>query len=206
MSQADRTPLFLTAIAALIVGGLLGFLGARAKYNKPLVDPALPEGHPTTQGPTQGNPDGTAPEGFTMDQHSDSIQQYIDKAAADPSDIKNKIMLGNIFYDGKKWEKALSWYDKALSIQPNNTDVLVDSGVCLKNMHRSQEALERFEHAVKLDPSKPQAHYNRVVVLFFDLGDKEGAQKAMAEAEKAGVDPEFLAPLKKEIEGGNPHP
>jgi len=140
------------------------------------------------------------PGDFSMDEHSDTIQAYIRKAEEDPQDVQSKVMLGNIYYDGNKFDQALKWYDLALQIEPDNTDVLVDSGVCLRNLKRPQEALERFEHALKIEQAKPQAWYNMAVVYFFDLAQPEKALETLKSGEAAGVDPQFLAPLRKEVE------
>ena len=122
---------------------------------------------------------------FDPDQHNSMIAGFIAKAKSDPQDVQSKIMLGNIYYDKGDFREALPWYEEALKLQPANTDVIVDLGVCYREMGDFEKALSYFDQALKVDPVKKQALFNRVVVYAADLKQKDKAEAALKEFEKA---------------------
>lgn len=65
---------------------------------------------------------------------------------------------------GRK-EEALKSYDEALEIDPNAVDVLLNSGVLLRDMLRHHEALERFNRIVGIDPNHAAGLANCAILL-----------------------------------------
>ena len=50
------------------------------------------------------------------------------------------------------FEKALSYFDQAIILQPNNPDLLNKKGVALRGLGRYDEAIECFNKSLQLDP------------------------------------------------------
>jgi len=134
--------------------------------------------------PGPGSPPGE-PSSFDPNQHNSMIAQFIEKAKSDPKDFQSKMMLGNIYYDKGDFSEAIPWYEEALKLQPGNTDILVDLGVCFREMKAYNRALELFEQALTIDPVKKQALHNRVVVYGMDLKQRDKADQALKAFEKA---------------------
>jgi tetratricopeptide (TPR) repeat protein len=64
-----------------------------------------------------------------------------------------RLIHGDVLLAMDRKEDALHSYNKALEINPNYIDALVNSGILLRDMARHQEALERFNHVLTLEPT-----------------------------------------------------
>lgn len=62
-------------------------------------------------------------------------------------------------------DEALQSYDRALEIQPDYTEVLINSGVLLREMHQHARALERFNRVLQTKPDYETALANCAVLL-----------------------------------------
>ncbi len=68
-----------------------------------------------------------------------------------------RLVHGDVLLAMDRKEDALHSYNKALEINPNYIEVLVNSGILLRDMSRHREALERFNHILTLDPANATA-------------------------------------------------
>ena len=67
-------------------------------------------------------------------------------------DISELIKKGSQLIIDGNFEEALSYFDQAIVIQPNNPDLLNKKGVALRGLGRYDEALECFNKSLQLDP------------------------------------------------------
>lgn len=167
-------------IAGTVLGAVLGFIATRQYY----VGKAAPAPAPIQAMGQEPSPAGNVapaggPEAFDPSQHLAMVAQLQAEIDKDPKNVEKRVMLGNIYYDGGKWELAIPLYQKALDLAPNDTDVIVDLGVCYRNVKKTDEALALFNRALKIDPNKKQALFNVIVVYGFDKGDKAKARAAL---------------------------
>lgn len=184
----------LLLVAGVLLGAVLGFIATREYYEGKLAK--APATAPHSQAASPGMPASPA---FDPDQHKAMLDQIRADIASNPADVEKRIMLANIYFDGGKFDQAIPWYEEALRLQPQNTDVLVDLGICNRNLGKMREALAYFEKALSVDPKKRQALYNRVVVLLFDLKDKAGAERVMKDLEALYPEDEMTKRLAQEV-------
>ncbi len=85
------------------------------------------------------------------------------------------VKLGHWHMDAKRFAEAIIAYRKALSINPNDADVLTDLGTCLKEIGEPKQAIEQYRMAIKINPNHPMAHRNLGIVLATDLKDNKNA-------------------------------
>ena len=116
------------------------------------------------------------------------IKHMEDEVAKKPKDSTAWIQLGNAYFDSETPEKAIDAYLKALSLSPNNPDVLTDLGAMYRRVKKPEKAIEYFDKAAQIDSTHVQSRFNKGVVLFHDLNDKEGAIKAWKEVAKLKPD------------------
>lgn len=62
----------------------------------------------------------------------------------------------SLLYEGN-FEEALSHFEQALLIEPNNGEILNQKGAVLRSLGRYDDALECFNRALELDPSDKSA-------------------------------------------------
>ena len=80
---------------------------------------------------------------------------------ADSADDLNELNEnGNASFNLGNFEEAISYYDKALEIDPNNTITLNNIGATLEKIGKTQEAYEFFRKVVLIDPNYELAQSN----------------------------------------------
>ena len=100
--------------------------------------------------------------------------------------------LGNAYFDTDRYREAIEAYSKSLEQNPNDPDVLTDVGVMYRRIDAPEEAVRNFERAMQIDPTHEMSRFNKGIVLFYDLREKQGAIDAWEELAK--INPQFRAP------------
>ncbi|KFK37110.1 hypothetical protein AALP_AA4G214100 [Arabis alpina] len=90
-----------------------------------------------------------------------------------PEELKK---LGNEMYRRGKFSEALSFYDRAISLSPENPAYRSNRAAALTALRRLGEAVKECLEAVKLDPCYLRAH-QRLASLYLRLGEAENARR-----------------------------
>ncbi len=98
--------------------------------------------------------------------------------AGDPKNLAAWIQLGNDYFDADQPALAVSAYDKALELNPNDPEVLTDQGSCCMKIGWYDKAADNFEKALKIDPNHEQSLVNLGIVYAVDLKQPDKALKA----------------------------
>ena len=98
-------------------------------------------------------------------------------AAADSTNEKGWIELGNFCFDNGLPKKAIRAYEHALELSPMHGDVWSDLGVMYRQDGQYQKAIDAFGQAAKVDPKHVTSRYNMGIVYYYDLTDKANALK-----------------------------
>lgn len=61
----------------------------------------------------------------------------------------------------KKYEEAISSYNEALKIKPDNHEAWNKRGLALENLGRIEEAMSSYDEALKIKPNYDDAWYNK---------------------------------------------
>ncbi|KAJ4976811.1 hypothetical protein NE237_001917 [Protea cynaroides] len=94
-------------------------------------------------------------------------------ASSDPEEVKK---VGNEQYKRGHFAEALSLYDRAIAISPDNAACRSNRAAALTGLGRLTEAVRECEEAVRLDPAYGRAH-QRLASLHMRLGQVENARK-----------------------------
>jgi cytochrome c-type biogenesis protein CcmH/NrfG len=103
--------------------------------------------------------------------------------ADDPNDEKTHLLMGEAAAKRGDTKTALSEDSRAVELQPDDADALVELGKVLMTMNEDPKAQEMFERAVKTDPSNTVAHY-RLSMLYRRQGKSDEAAQHMAAYKK----------------------
>ena len=90
---------------------------------------------------------------------------------------------GNIHRTCERYHDAISAYNKSLEIDPTNSKILNNIGMCYLSIENFQLAIKYFEKALKFDPSYLLA-YNNLGFVFDKLGETEKAYANFKNAAK----------------------
>ncbi|KAI3497160.1 hypothetical protein L1887_39568 [Cichorium endivia] len=90
-----------------------------------------------------------------------------------PEELKK---VGTEYYKRGNFKEALSYYDRAIAISPENPSYHCYRGAALMILKRLIEAVKEFEEAIKLDSGYMRAH-RRLGTLLISLGQVENARK-----------------------------
>ncbi|XP_042490274.1 TPR repeat-containing thioredoxin TTL1-like [Macadamia integrifolia] len=97
-------------------------------------------------------------------------------ASSDPEEVKKA---GNEQYKRGNFAEALSLYDRAIAISPDNAACRSNRAAALTGLGRLTEAVRECEEAVRLDPAYGRAH-QRLASLHLRLGQVENSRKHMS--------------------------
>jgi tetratricopeptide (TPR) repeat protein len=103
--------------------------------------------------------------------------------ADNPADEQAHLMMGEAAAKRGDTKAAFGEDTKAVELQPNDADALVELGKILMTMNENDKAQETFERAVKAEPTNTVAHY-RLSVLYRRQGKTAEADQQMAEYKK----------------------
>ena len=86
--------------------------------------------------------------------------------------------LGAMLRRQGRLEEAEQVYDAYLAYDPIHVEILVEHGICLSDLERFEEAIERFNFALSVEPEHAGAQYNKAITLY-RVGKHEQAQAAL---------------------------
>ncbi len=97
----------------------------------------------------------------------------------DPIDYRAHWVLGRLYNSQGKHTQSLAEFDRALRINPNDANLLAVSVDNLVYGGRMEEALERCQHAIRLNPNCPDWYWWQLGFCHFHLGRYEDALEAL---------------------------
>jgi len=110
--------------------------------------------------------------------HLQNINMLKAAVRENPGDRTAWVKLGHNYFDSGQPIEAIEAYDKALEIDGNDPDVLVDQGVMYRQLGWFQKAIGNFQKANKLNPNHANSFFNMGIVFSQDLDEKEKAKAA----------------------------
>ncbi len=102
------------------------------------------------------------------------------RAAADndPKDAESRVRLGDVYFDGGRFDEAVTWYSAALEINPRHVNASTDLGIAYYYLNQPDRALAQFDRSLEVDPKHSKTLLNVGIVRAWGKQDLEGAAKA----------------------------
>lgn len=107
-----------------------------------------------------------------------------------PNNMSAWLELGNLYFDSNKSREAIQAYTKYLNLNPDNPDVWTDLGVMYRRIGNPADAVSSFDKAIELNPQHEQARFNKGIVQYYDLGNREAAMDTWNELIQ--INPNFI--------------
>ena len=118
---------------------------------------------------------------------------------ADPSDMENKLRLGNILIDQGRIDEGRAVLASVDDSAIKDPSILVNVGISLLNQNKAGEALPLFEKAIALFPADGSAYYYRALVRL-QKGDTEGTRADLTRFLELAPDAPEAPAAKKALE------
>ncbi len=83
-----------------------------------------------------------------------------DKIKANPKDEQAMAELGDLYFGANHFQKAAALRQKMLALKPNDTNLMLSTGVALFNARDLKGAEAQWNNAIKVDPKKAEAYYD----------------------------------------------
>ncbi len=99
-------------------------------------------------------------------------------AERQPTNAQPRVELANLYFDAERYDDAISWYQDALKLTPNDVNVSTDLGVCYYYTNQPDKALLQLSHSLSVDPKHAKTLLNIGIVKAFGKQDLDGATKA----------------------------
>lgn len=159
---------------AIIPGSVLDMAAQRIC---PTLDDEAFEEEPEAPDPVVGEESGAVPDKQLNEETQQKIKDLVKLTVAEPSNHEAWRSLGNAYFDADLPLEAIAVYNRALALQPDDTDILNDQGAMYRQNGDFSNALTNFEKAVKIDPYNLESLYNIGYVYAFDMNDIPKALK-----------------------------
>lgn len=154
------------AIAALMVGGLMGYV--LAIQNIRSADGAAPA------------PGGTASSSAPVFDEG-ALRTYREILAREPLNLQAAVNAANLLYDAQRYAEAIPLYQRAFALNPSDIDVSTDLGTALWYSGRPDDALAQYDRSLALNATHAQTLFNIGIVKSEGKRDYPGALAAWEE-------------------------
>ena len=99
-------------------------------------------------------------------------------AERQPTNAQPRVELANLYFDAERYDDAISWYQEALKLTPNDVNLSTDLGVCYYYTNQADKALLQLSHSLSIDSKHTKTLLNVGIVKAFGKQDLDGATKA----------------------------
>jgi cytochrome c-type biogenesis protein CcmH/NrfG len=178
------------SLFGLIIGWVLGT--QQARRTGPVAAPVA-QAAPAPQQPPAG------PQPIPID--PERVKALEGVAAQDASNVQSRVQLGNMFFDAEQYPQAITWYEQAIKINPNDPNVSTDLGVAYYYTNQPDRALAQFDHSLKVDPRHIKTLLNVGIVRAFGKQDLPGAARAWQQVVDLSPDSPEGQAAKKGLDG-----
>ena len=63
-----------------------------------------------------------------------------------------RLKKGKVLYDLKRFSEAITAFDYAIQLNPNDSESMIDKGLCYDELERYSDAIYCFDSAIQLKP------------------------------------------------------
>jgi cytochrome c-type biogenesis protein CcmH/NrfG len=182
----SSTQAYVLAVFCLLLGVGLGYLFRGSASPAPA----------QTAAATTSQPQTAAPSADMQAAVAQAAAPLLEAVNRNPNDFDSLVKLGNVYYDGQQFPNAIQYYERALTIHPDNPDVRTDMGTAYWYTGNADKAVAAMETSLKYRPGHPQTLFNLGWVRWQGKADPKGAIEAWQTLLKSNPD----YPQKQQVE------
>jgi Tfp pilus assembly protein PilF len=189
----------ITALVFLCVGFVAGYVFRSQTAHTEAESADVPAPASASSSSTAAA-DGTLPPGHPPIDTSPEVETLEQQAAANPQDPGPPLELADLLYDRGNFQQAITWYEKAVQLNPGNVDASTDLGTCYFNVGRFDDALKQFQHSLSINPGHQPTIFNVIVVNLEGKHDYKAARQAYDALYRLNPNYPKLDELKKKLD------
>jgi cytochrome c-type biogenesis protein CcmH/NrfG len=163
---------YVTAAICLFIGVAVGYL-----FRGSQMPSTAQSASATTQAPQQ-----LQPQIPTLDQMKHMADKQAEPLLAKlQGDARNPDLLyqiGRVYESAHQFKEAAAYYEKSLSIKPQNVVVRNEMASCLYYIGDVDGALQQLDRSLKDDPKNPNSLFNLGMIRWQGKNDSQGAVSA----------------------------
>ena len=123
------------------------------------------------------------------------------RAKSSPADAAVRTELGNLYFDSKRFDQAIPWYEASLKLNPREVGVSTDLAVCYHYTGDPDRALKQIETSLSIDPGHLKTLLNQGIIRAFGKQDLAGALQSWEAVVKIAPDSPEAARARQGIDG-----
>ncbi len=116
----------------------------------------------------------------------DWVVYYEHRVAKNPDDAEANFLLGEAYYNARKYTKAVQSYEWAIRIDPDDSRYYMGLGAAYSYLFKYKEAAEAYKQAIRIGPEDKWAHHQLGSVYNF-LNDRDSALEQYTILKKLGT-------------------
>lgn len=169
---------WMFALAVLVLGVVLGYLFRGSSSQT------------ASAGSSNGNQTvgSSSPTGSGLPLEV-AVQPLLERLKDNPSDPELLANIGNQYYDHQDYGKAVDYYEKSLTIRPEDVNVRTDMGTAIWYAGNPERAIQEYETSLKYQPNHAQTLFNMGIVKW--QGEHDGRAALESWQKLLAADPEY---------------
>lgn len=156
------------AVFGVLVGWIVG--SQRGAWPAPPVTPPASQQAPSAQN--------------TPAVDTQRVAELERQANGRPADAGVRAELANLYFDARRFDLAIPWYEAALKLEPKNVSLSTDLAVSYYSVKDLDRALKQIDYSLSIDPRHVKTLLNQGIIRAFGKNDLIGAadswQKVLA--------------------------
>jgi tetratricopeptide (TPR) repeat protein len=173
------TQAYVLSVICLVVGVAVGYLVRGSAPAQQAAAANAAQSQPGTGGMGDGTSQQAVPQQPTPEQLRHMAETQVAPLLAElntePNNADLLYKIGNLYYDAQQYPDAVTYYERALKVNPAATDVRTDLGTAYHLMGQPDRAIEEYDAVLKIDHKHANALFNEGMVKWQDKMDMQGA-------------------------------
>ncbi|MFQ6117402.1 MAG: tetratricopeptide repeat protein [Candidatus Bipolaricaulia bacterium] len=96
---------------------------------------------------------------------TEQIKLYESKVGEEPENADYRAKLGELYFQGGDWDKALGNFTKAVELDPQNVDLQIKLAIIYWHSGDIEAGIRQLDEALQLDPSRVTTRFYRGILL-----------------------------------------
>jgi tetratricopeptide (TPR) repeat protein len=154
-------------ISGTLFGLIVGWILASQTAGPPPASPASATATASTPAPESAPPQLDTARAADLER----------RAKSQPADAAVRVELANVYYDARRFDLAIPWYEAALALDAKNVNASTDLAICYYYTNELDRALAQIDRSLVIDPKHVKSLLNQGIIRY-GKDDLQGAAES----------------------------